>query len=446
MSNVPSIYYNHEAEETVIGALLLEPELFGSMTVKPDQFYDARFTKMFKWMTALHEAGEPIDIVTIGNIAKERISEVGGLTFLMDIATAVPSARNIHHYEAIVIDNWKRREKYLVYTEAIKSIDEENIDAKTQNRIEEIENEGRRLKKFSLKDKLIEIYDDAENTKKGLVGSSTGFRDLDTQLDGLEKKKFIVVAARPSVGKTAFAINVSKNAIKQSLNNLLAEEVYSTIFSLEMGDKQLLKRMISEIGNIDGQAVKNPREFFSSEDWRKYTHALSELASYEENLDICEEATITVEQIRRRVKENIKEYPKKHHIVVIDYLQLIQGTGEFRGNRQQEISEISRSLKKMAMELNITVIALSQLSRGVEQRQDKRPMLSDLRESGAIEQDADIIAFLYRDDYYDKESESKNMIEIIIAKNREGSTGTVMLAYIKEFSKFVNIDWKGGAA
>lgn len=436
-----NLYHNYEAEETVIGSLILEPELFGSLLANENHFYDHRLKKMFKWMKALQVAGIPIDVITIAEMAKERLSEVGGITFLMQIANAVPTTSNIAHYEGIIIDNWKRREKRRVYAEALQKSDDEDIDSITQKQIEEIENTGKKLDRFNLKEKLIEIYDDAESMKGGLVGSSTGFRDLDTILDGLEKKKLIIVAARPSVGKTAFAINISQNAIRKSLESDAKEEVYATVFSLEMGDKQLLNRMISATGNLDGHAVKNPKAFFNGEDWRKYALALGEIATYHENLDICEEATITVEQIRRRVKENIRLFPKKHHIVVIDYLQLIKGSGTYKGNREQEISEISRSLKNMAMELNITVIPLAQLSRGVEQRQDKRPMLSDLRESGAIEQDADIIAFLYRDDYYDKESESKNMIEIIIAKNREGSTGTVTLVYIKEFSKFVNIDW-----
>lgn len=427
--------HNYEAETQIIGSVFLEPDLINDLIMSPDHFFDGKLRKCFSWMRALQKAGETIDIVTIVEVAQDRITEIGGITYLTDIIGSVPTTANIKHNEQIVINHWKERAKKKVYQAAISSGE---TDEQVQEKIKSITETGVRRARFSMKDQLVHTYDKVENMTGGLAGATTGFHELDLMLEGLEKEKLIIVAARPSVGKTAFAINISSNAIRKSLGK--EEEVFSNIFSLEMGTDQLTNRMLSEAGNVDGRKVKNPKEYFNDDDWAKYTNAMSELSMWEDNIDICDDFNMTVEQIRARVRENKKDHPDKHHIVVIDYLQLIQASTNYNGNRQQEISEISRQLKSMTKELNCTVIALSQLSRGVEARQDKRPMLSDLRESGAIEQDADIISFLYRDDYYDKESENKNIIEIIIAKNREGSTGTVSLAYIKEYSKFVNLE------
>lgn len=434
-------WHNYEAETMVLGSIFLEPDLIKDLIIEGDHFYDTRHKKLFKWAKALENANEPIDLVTIAEIAKERVQEIGGISYMTQLITSVPTTANVKHYETIIINHWRSREKYKVYQNALTKVDDEDIDTKTREDIEAIDNTGRRRSKFSMKDHLVEKYDKIENMKGGLTGAETGFTDLDLMLEGLEKKKLIIVPARPSVGKTAFAINLCINAVENSLEK--EEQVFANIFSLEMGSDQLTNRMISNIGNIDGMKVKNPIEYFNDGEWSKYSHALSVMSMWEDNIDICDESTITIEEIRARVRENMKEHPDKHHVIMIDYLQLIKPSGTYQGNRTQEISEISRALKNMAMDLGedgVTVIALSQLSRGVEQRQDKRPMLSDIRESGSIEQDADIVAFLYRDDYYDKETENKNIIEIIIAKNREGSTGTISLAYVKEYNKFINLE------
>jgi replicative DNA helicase len=431
-------FHNYEAETMVLGSILLEPEVLGDLIITADHYYDPIHQKIYKWIKAIERAKEPINMVTIAEIAKERLAEIGGISYLMKLQESIPSTASIKFYEGIIIDHWRKREKYRVYQSALQNIDEEDIDSKTREDIESIDNTGRRRSKFSMRDHLLEKYSKMEEMSGGLAGAETGFRDLDLMTEGLEKKKLIIVPARPSVGKTAFAINVCTNAVANSLGK--DTEVYANIFSLEMGTDQLTNRMLSNLGNVDGRKVKNPVEYFNEDDWRKYNFALQELSGFEDNMDICDESTISIDEIRARVRENMKEHPEKHHIVMIDYLQLIKPSAQYAGNRVQEISEISRALKNMAMDLNITVIALSQLSRGVEQRQDKRPMLSDIRESGSIEQDADIIIFLYRDDYYDKESENKNIIELIIGKNREGSTGTISLAYIKEFNKFINLE------
>jgi replicative DNA helicase len=278
---------------------------------------------------------------------------------------------------------------------------------------------------------LVKTYDNIEllHTRKGdVTGIPTGFRDLDKVTAGFQRNDLIIVAARPSVGKTAFALNVAQNVATRANENV-------AIFSLEMGAEQLVMRMLCAEGNIDAQVMRTGA--LQNEDWRKLTMAMGSLSNA--GIFIDDTPGIRVNDIRAKCRRLKQEHGLG--MIMIDYLQLIQGPGRSGENRQQEVSDISRSLKGLARELEVPVIALSQLSRGVEQRQDKRPMMSDLRESGSIEQDADIVSFLYREDYYDKETEDQNMIEIIIAKQRNGPTGTVKLAFVKEYNKFVTIDW-----
>jgi replicative DNA helicase len=283
----------------------------------------------------------------------------------------------------------------------------------------------------SIRDAVYEVFQriDYLSQQKGTItGIPSGFHDLDKMTSGFQRSDLIIVAARPSVGKTAFALNIAQNV------GVRAGETVA-IFSLEMSATQLVQRIICAEGNIDASKMRSGR-LDTEEDWHKLTMAMSTLA--EANIFIDDSATITVADIRAKCRRLKVE--KGLGLIVIDYLQLIQGRGKSGENRQQEVSEISRTLKAIARELEVPVIALSQLSRGVEQRQDKRPMMSDLRESGSIEQDADIVAFLYRDDYYDQESEKKNRIEIIIAKQRNGPVGTVELGFQQHYNKFVSLN------
>lgn len=266
------------------------------------------------------------------------------------------------------------------------------------------------------------------NTRKGeITGVPTGFIELDRMTAGFQKNDLIIVAARPSVGKTAFALNIAQNVATKTDETV-------AIFSLEMGAEQLVMRMLCAEGNIDSQNLRTGS--LTDDDWKKLTMAMGSLSNA--NIFIDDTPGIKITDIRSKCRRLKQEHGLG--LVIIDYLQLIQGSGRSSENRQQEVSEISRSLKALAREMEVPVIALSQLSRGVEQRQDKRPMMSDIRESGSIEQDADIVAFLYREDYYDKETENKNIIEIIIAKQRNGPTGTIQLAFAKEYNKFVNLE------
>ena len=261
-----------------------------------------------------------------------------------------------------------------------------------------------------------------------ITGIATGFAELDKMTAGFQRNDLIIVGARPSVGKTAFALNIAQNVATKT-----DEKV--AIFSLEMGAEQLVMRMLCAEGNIDAQRLRTGS--LTDEDWGKLTMAMGSLSNA--GIFIDDSPGVRVQDIRAKCRR-LKQEQGGLGMILIDYLQLVLGSGRSGENRQQEVSEISRSLKALARELQVPVIALSQLSRGVEQRQDKRPMMSDIRESGSIEQDADIVAFLYRDDYYDKESENKNIIEIIIAKQRNGPTGTVSLAFVKEYNKFVNLE------
>jgi len=282
----------------------------------------------------------------------------------------------------------------------------------------------------NIKDVLVRTYDNIElmhNRQGDITGIATGFAELDKMTAGFQRNDLIIVGARPSVGKTAFALNIAQNVATTTGENV-------AIFSLEMGAEQLVMRMLCAEGNIDAQRLRTGS--LTDEDWGKLTMAMGSLSNA--GIFIDDTPGVKITDIRSKCRRLKQEHGLG--MILIDYLQLILGSGRSGENRQQEVSEISRSLKQLARELQVPVIALSQLSRGVEQRQDKRPMMSDIRESGSIEQDADIVAFLYRDDYYDKESESKNIIEIIIAKQRNGPTGTVQLAFVKEYNKFVNLE------
>lgn len=265
-----------------------------------------------------------------------------------------------------------------------------------------------------------------------LTGIPTGYDDLNRMTAGLQEGDLIIIGARPSMGKTAFVLNIAFHAA--------SAHTATGIFSLEMGEEQLLKRMISSTGNIDATKLKNPKKLCNLKDWEKISQAMGLINDLP--LEIYDKANVTMQEIYAKTRKLKRKYPNKKVLIAIDYLQLIVCDPKHRGNRMQEIGEISRKLKLMARELNVCVVALSQLSRAVESRQDKRPLLSDLRENGQIEQDADLIAFLYREDYYDRETENKNITEIILAKQRNGPVGVVELAFIKEFSKFVNLERK----
>lgn len=430
---------NMEAEQAVLGAVLLQTEaLITSMErVKSEDFYLPSHQLIFEAMIELGEASQPIDLVTLTAYLQDRqqLEEIGGVSYLAKLANSVPTAANVDYYAQIVEEKSMLRRLIRTATNIVSNgyaaaEDVGSLLSEAESRILEISNRRSSSGFISIRDVLMEVFEKVEflyTNKGGSSGIPSGFTDLDKMTAGFQRSDLIIIAARPSVGKTAFALNVAQNV------GVRAKETVA-IFSLEMSAAQLVQRMICAESNVDAGRMRTG--YLEGDDWEKLTMAIGSLS--EAQIYIDDTPGITVADIRAKCRRLKKE--RGLGMILIDYLQLIQGRGKAGENRQQEVSEISRTLKQIARELEVPVIALSQLSRGVEQRQDKRPMMSDLRESGSIEQDADIVAFLYRDDYYDKESEKKNIIEIIIAKQRNGPVGTVELAFLKSFNKFVGLD------
>ncbi|WHY77616.1 replicative DNA helicase [Neobacillus sp. WH10] len=430
---------NIEAEQAVLGAIFLEPSALtlASEILIPEDFYRASHQKIFHVMLQLNDQGKAVDLVTVTEelAASKLIEDIGGVSYLSDLAGSVPTAANIEYYARIVEE--KSLLRRLIRTATNIATDgysrEDEVEAllsEAEKSILEVAQRKNAGAFHDIKDVLVRTYDNIEEMHKRvgeITGLETGFVELDRMTAGFQRNDLIIVGARPSVGKTAFALNIAQNVAKKTGENI-------AIFSLEMGAEQLVMRLLCAEGNIDAQRLRTGS--LTEEDWGKLTMAMGSLSST--GIYIDDTPGVRISDIRSKCRRLKQEHGLG--MILIDYLQLILGSGRSGENRQQEVSEISRSLKQLARELKVPVIALSQLSRGVEQRQDKRPMMSDIRESGSIEQDADIVAFLYRDDYYDKESESKNIIEIIIAKQRNGPTGTVSLAFVKEYNKFVNLE------
>lgn len=438
MDRVPP--HNSEAEQSVIGAVFLEPQalITASEIVIADDFYHIAHQKIFQTMLNLSDQGKAIDLVTVTEelSAKKELEDIGGLSYITELASAVPTAANIAHYAKIVEEKAILRRLIRVASKIAddgytREDEVEILLAEAEKKMLEVSNRKNAGDFKHVKDVLVQTFDNIEQlqSREGdVTGIPTGFRDLDKMTAGFQRNDLIIVAARPSVGKTAFALNVAQSVAVKARENV-------AIFSLEMGADQLVMRMLCAEGNIDAQRLRTGA--LETEDWSKLTMAMGSLSN--SGIYIDDSPGVRMTDIRAKCRRLAKE--NGLGMIMIDYLQLILGSGKPGENRQQEVSEISRSLKGLARELKVPIIALSQLSRGVEQRQDKRPMMSDLRESGSIEQDADIVAFLYRDDYYDKESESKDIIEIIIAKQRNGPTGTVSLAFRKEYNKLLNLEF-----
>ncbi|MFC4810104.1 replicative DNA helicase [Paenibacillus sp. GCM10023250] len=430
---------NMEAEQAVLGAVLLQTEaLITAMErLRSEDFYLPSHQLIYEAMVDLGENNQPIDLVTLTSYLQDRqqLEEIGGVSYLAKLGNAVPTAANVDYYAQIVEEKSMLRRLIRTATNIVSdgyaAADDVGLMlSDAEARIMELSNRRSSTGFISIRDVLMEVFERVEHlysNKGGATGIPSGFSDLDKMTSGFQRSDLIIVAARPSVGKTAFALNIAQNV------GVRARETVA-IFSLEMSAGQLVQRMICAESNVDAGRMRTG--YLEGDDWEKLTMAIGSLS--EAQIYIDDTPGITVADIRAKCRRLKKE--RGLGMILIDYLQLIQGRGKPGENRQQEVSEISRTLKQIARELEVPVIALSQLSRGVEQRQDKRPMMSDLRESGSIEQDADIVAFLYRDDYYDKESEKKNIIEIIIAKQRNGPVGTVELAFLKNFNKFVGLD------
>ncbi len=428
-----------EAEKAVIGSMLIDNDSVVNAIdiLKTEDFYRNDNKYIYEAILNLYNRGEPIDLITVKNelITMKKFEAVGGIAYLATLPDKIPFVSNSGKYIKIVEEKSLLRKLIKAADEIQKSSYEQTdeIDTIIEDAEKKIFNimQGKNQKGYSiLKEILIESFSEIENLynkKETIIGLSTGFFSLDTKLAGLHNSDLILVAARPAMGKSAFASNIAVNVATKT-------NVPVAIFNLEMSKTQVTYRILCSEAMVDSNKVRTGR--LDEEDWIKLATALGTLSDAQIYID--DTPGITVAEIRAKCRKLKLE--KNIGLVIIDYLQLIKGRGKKNSNREQEISEISRSLKILAKELDIPIIALSQLSRAVEQRQDHRPILSDLRESGAIEQDADIVMFLYRDDYYNTESEKKNITEVILAKHRAGSTGSVDLLWMGNYTKFANIN------
>ena len=428
-----------EAEQSVIGSMLMDREaiIAASEIITADDFYQHQYGVMFEAMVELFNENRPVDLITLQNRLKEKDvpPEVSSLDFVRDIITTVPTSANVKSYANIVREKAVLRRLIKVNEDIANTCYAgkeplETILATTEKTVFDLlqsRNSGDFVPIHQVAMNVLEKIEEASKNQGTVTGIPTGFIDLDYKTSGLQPSDFILIAARPSMGKTAFVLNlVDHIAVKKGLPCM--------VFSLEMSKEQLVNRMLAMESNVDSQKLRTGT--LSDSDWDAVVEGIGVIGN--SKLIIDDTPGISIMELRSRCRKMKLEYGLS--VVIIDYLQLMSGSGKGGGdNRQQEISEISRSLKALARELSAPVIALSQLSRACETRQDHRPMLSDLRESGAIEQDADVVMFLYRDDYYNKDTDMPNIAEVIIAKQRNGPIGTVNLVWRPEFTKFANM-------
>lgn len=442
---------NIEAEQCVLSAMLLDKEAIAKATeiLSSSDFYREAHRVIFNAMLELYNKNEAVDMVTVTEILRRdnKLEDVGGIAYVTGLANAVPTAANIKYHADIVAEKSVLRQLVRVSTEIATMGYEANDDVgvlldTAESRILEISNRKKKADFTPISDVLMDSVQNLEKmlaNKGGLTGIPTGFSDLDKLTSGLQPSDFIILAARPSMGKTALALNIVQNVALRAHKKIGGEPKSVAFFSLEMSKEQLVSRMLCAEANIDSQSLRVGE--LKDSDWESLWSACDVMSKAKIFID--DTAGITAMEMRSRARRLKAEHGLD--LIVVDYLQLMQGSGKRNssGDRQQEVSEISRSLKALARELDVPVISLSQLSRSVESRNIKRPMLSDLRESGSLEQDADIVAFLYREDYYDPNTENKHT-ELIIAKHRNGPVDTVNLFFHKQFTKFVGFTKREG--
>ena len=434
--------HNLEAEQSVLGSMFLSKYAVQKAveSLTSDLFYSDRNAKIFDAISTLTEKGKPVDLTTVATELEDRklLKQIGDIEYITEIINSVPTAANIDEYIKIVEEKAILRrlieEATSIASDGYNTTEDfndvlDNAEKKILNVVK-----TRKGSEFrSIQEVLSKTQSDLEKlaqTKNEITGLQTGFYDLDKVTSGLHPNELIIIAARPAMGKTAFALNLATN-IAMYNNKPVA------LFNMEMGAEQLAMRMLSSQGQIDGYKIRNGR--LENNDWKRVNEAISRLSDTKIYID--DTPGMTISEIRAKCRR-LASSESGLGIVIIDYLQLISGSAKYAGNRQQEVSEISRSLKTLAMELDIPIVALAQLSRTVEGREDKRPLLSDLIESGSIEQDADIVAFLYRDDYYTKQvsiDENTSKSEFIIAKHRNGPTTTIDLVFKRNTSTFVSM-------
>ncbi len=435
--------HNLDAEQAVLGSMFLSKNALEKVLEESASyhFYLEAHQKLFDAIKYLAEKGTPIDITTVTAELDNRkiLGTIGGVEYLTEIINSVPTAANVDHYLKIVEEQFLRRSLIEAATKIVGEgfSSTENISDILDDAEKEMQNVIRHrlgTEFRTIQDVLFKAQADLEELSKQkgeITGIPSGFYDLDRITKGFHNNELIIVAARPAMGKTAFALNMAVNMAINAKKSV-------ALFTMEMGAEQLINRMLGSVGQIELSKLTTGR--LEHNDWKRVNEAISRLA--DTKIFIDDTPGMTVSEIRAKCRR-LANSDDGLDVIIIDYLQLISGSARYAGQRQQEVSEISRSLKTMAMELGVPVIALAQLSRSVEAREEKRPLLSDLRESGSIEQDADIVAFLYRDDYYNKEAaidESTSKSEFIIAKHRNGPTATVELVFKRNTSSFFNME------
>lgn len=427
-----------EAEQSVIGAMLMDKDaiLTASELITGDDFYNQQYGVLFDAMVELYSNGRPVDPVTLqaSLIEKGVPQEISNLEYIADLISAVPTSANVKYYAEIVGDRALSRRLIKANEQIMNAcyLGQENIEdilEKAEKNVFELAQNGRVSENVPIEDIMLSVLKKvsaASKNKGSVTGIATGFADLDYKTSGFQRSDLILLAARPSMGKTAFVLNIAQYvAIKKKKPVIM--------FSLEMSGEQLASRLVAMESKVDSQKIRTGD--LNGNQWMDLTYGAKAIA--DSGLIIDDTPGISVTEMRSKCRKYKLEHPDLA-MIIVDYLQLMSASKR-SDSRQQEISDISRSLKALARELNVPVVALSQLSRAVEKRDDKRPMLSDLRESGAIEQDADVVMFIYRDEYYNKESTRHGIAEIIIAKQRNGPTGTVELLWLPQYTKFVNL-------
>lgn len=427
-----------EAEQSVIGSMLMDKEAItiASEQISGDDFYGKQYGILFDAMVELNDEGKPVDLVTLQERLKEKGTppEIYSLEYIKDVMAAVPTSANIKHYANIVAEKAVLRKLIRVNEEIANSCYAQNdslesiLETSEKSIFDIIQkrNSGDFVPIRQVVMNAMNLIEEASKSKGAVTGIATGFLDLDYKTAGMQPSDLILIAARPSMGKTAFVLNIAQHVAFHESKSV-------AIFSLEMSKEQLVNRLLSLESKVNSQAIRTGN--MKDDEWERLIESADVIGR--SGLLIDDTPGISIGELRSKCRKFKLEYDLQ--MIIIDYLQLMTGSGKGSESRQQEISEISRSLKALARELHVPVIALSQLSRAVEQRPDHRPMLSDLRESGAIEQDADVVMFIYRDDYYNKDTELKNVAEIIIAKQRNGAIGTINLAWLPDYTQFANL-------
>ncbi len=434
--------HNLDAEKSTLGSMLLDRNAIAKVVeiLRPGDFYKQAHAMILEVIHFLFEKGEPVDLVTVTEVLRERkqLETIGGASYIATLANSVPTAANVEHYAKIV-------EEKSVLRGLLKSADKiSQLGYQEEQELDIILDEAEQLifnisqKRATqgfdkIKDILMDTFDNIENMynqQSEVTGVPTGFKDLDKMTSGFQEADLIIIAARPSMGKTALALNMAQYVAVE-------EEMSVGIFSLEMSKSQLVQRMLCSEAQVNSHKLRTGK--LNEKDWLRISQAAGRLG--EARVFIDDTPGITAMEMRAKARRIQAEHGLD--LILIDYLQLMQGSGSIE-SRQQEVSKISRSLKGLARELNVPVVSLSQLSRAVEQRNDKRPQLSDLRSSGSIEQDADVVAFIYRDEYYNPDTEKKGITEIIIGKQRNGPVGVTELAFQKEYTKFVDLSKREG--